>query len=236
MAADLHLKYLTFDTPDPMAIASFWGAMHGVEPQPTVLGARILPNNGPWMLFLPVPESKTAKNRFHPDFNTGDLDEVFARVIAEDGSGLEDHRDESGYLSFRDPDGNEFCVGQQDGAPLGLNFAGPTFDTASPTPIARWWASVLGGDIADHPDGIQVAVAGRPRWLFMHVPEPKTAKNRCHPDLHTPHLDTEVERVLDLGAVETARFTETSRFVVFLDPDGNEFCIVEDASPDPTDR
>ncbi len=72
-----------------------------------------------------------------------------------------------------------------------------------------------------------------PRLLFLTVPESKTAKNRCHPDFHTPHMDDEVARAVALGAVETARHHEESRWVVLEDPDGNEFCIVEDDEPDP---
>ena len=108
-----------------------------------------------------------------------------------------------------------------------------TFDTSEPTRIARFWGELVGGDVIVEDDHAVVKTAHGPRLLFLVVPEPKTAKNRCHPDYHTPDLKHEVARAIELGAVETGRFEESSRFVVLHDPDGNEFCIVEDDHPDP---
>ncbi|MFN2503420.1 MAG: VOC family protein, partial [Acidimicrobiales bacterium] len=65
-----------------------------------------------------------------------------------------------------------------------------------------------------------------PRFMFVMVPEPKTAKNRVHLDLGSVDLDTEVERVLGLGATLVGRYQEWgATWVTFTDPEGNEFCI-----------
>ena len=224
----MYLKYLTFDSGDTASIAQWWAALLGAPAMPTESGHRVVTDDQPWMLFLPVPESKTAKNRFHADYDTGDIESVRQAVMATGGTVFGDHLESEGFLAFRDPDGNEFCVVQKDDMESGLTLVGPTIDCAKPESIAGWWADVLEGTAAEHPLGFAVQPPVGPRWLFTAVPEDKTAKNRCHPDLHTSDFDAQVARVIDLGAVVTARLKDSSRFVVFDDPDGNEFCIVED--------
>jgi Glyoxalase-like domain len=65
---------------------------------------------------------------------------------------------------------------------------------------------------------------------FMPVPETKTIKNRVHLDL-TSELDddrdTEIERLVQLGArrVDIGQ-TGNESWIVFADPEGNEFCVV----------
>ena len=232
-ANGMEIKYLTFDTPDVAAIAAFWGGLLRAPFESTLLGARVILLSGSRLLFLPVPEPKTAKNRFHPDYFTNDLDHQRERAHGMGATELNDFSTEHGFVAFRDPDGNEFCIIEREGVAAGLTLLGPTFDTADPGSIASWWAELMGGEVEPHELGAQVIPPSGHRMLFARVPEPKTAKNRNHPDLHTTDLDADVARVLAMGALETARLTETSRFVVFLDPDGNEFCIVEDEFPDP---
>ncbi|MFR9795444.1 VOC family protein [Streptomyces sp. MS06] len=66
------------------------------------------------------------------------------------------------------------------------------------------------------------------RLLFQRVPEPKTAKNRLHLDLHPGEgrRESEVERLRSLGASVARRVKEPSgAWVVMADPEGNEFCV-----------
>ena len=229
----LHLKYLTFDTSDPVAIGGFWGALLEASFDNNDKAAWVVPSRDWRLLFLSVPESKTAKNRCHPDLATTDVLRHVKRAIELGATEMVDYLDDFKFVVLQDPDGNEFCIVEYDDVGEGLSFHGPTFDTADPMLIARFWAEVVGGEVRDHWLGAQVMPPSGRRMLFARVPEPKTAKNRCHPDYHTQNLDVEVERVKALGAIETGRFHEVSPFVVFQDPDGNEFCIVEDEHPDP---
>ncbi len=76
-----------------------------------------------------------------------------------------------------------------------------------------------------------------PRLLFLRVPEPKTAKNRVHLDVQATiqgsspgerrdAVDSEVERIVALGAVKIADFDEAAGvWTVMNDPEGNEFCV-----------
>ena len=82
---------------------------------------------------------------------------------------------------------------------------------------AQPWLAILTGD----------GSVG-PRFMFIKVPEPKTAKNRVHLDLGTTELDAEVRRVLDLGATLVGHRDEYGiRWSTFTDPEGNEFCVGE---------
>ena len=72
------------------------------------------------------------------------------------------------------------------------------------------------------------------RINFAKVPEGKTVKNRLHFDLKVDHLDTEVSRLVGLGAsiVERRARAVDGRidqgqdgWLVMKDPEGNEFCI-----------
>jgi hypothetical protein len=76
-----------------------------------------------------------------------------------------------------------------------------------------------------------------PRILFQKVPEGKTVKNRVHldvnitdpdssPEEHRTAIDTEVERLLALGATRLDDFSDqTGTWTVMQDIEGNEFCV-----------
>jgi hypothetical protein len=74
-----------------------------------------------------------------------------------------------------------------------------------------------------------------PRMLFLRVPEGKAAKNRLHLDVSVGgehddgrwgRVEEHVEVLVKAGAtVVEPRQDETSRWMVMLDPEGNEFCV-----------
>ena len=99
---------------------------------------------------------------------------------------------------------------------------------------ARFWSGVLGltaGRVTSGPyrslapengEGIEV--------LLQQVPDGKHQKNRLHLDLRTAGLDTEVRRVLGLGATlitDQAPTEDGWRWRILADPDGNEFCVLQ---------
>jgi predicted enzyme related to lactoylglutathione lyase len=66
--------------------------------------------------------------------------------------------------------------------------------------------------------------------LLQQVPGGKRQKNRLHLDLRTADLDTEVRRVLGLGATlitGQAVMEDGWRWHILADPDGNEFCVLQ---------
>ncbi|MET0728177.1 MAG: VOC family protein [Acidimicrobiales bacterium] len=70
--------------------------------------------------------------------------------------------------------------------------------------------------------------ADKNRALFQAVPEPKTAKNRLHLDLHAPdgERDAMVDRLLALGATKLwDGQLGPQTWVTLADPEGNELCV-----------
>ena len=70
------------------------------------------------LLFIQVPERKSAKNRNHLDLHTEHLEAEVARLI-ELGAGLVHEKHEWGthWFTLADPEGNEFCVVEDQPAP-----------------------------------------------------------------------------------------------------------------------
>jgi predicted enzyme related to lactoylglutathione lyase len=111
----LHLHSLTFDAADPPSLAQFWADVTGYElGQVNPFFAELGGDGrfGPRLMFIKVPEGKTAKNRFHPDLGSTDLDQEVERVLAL-GATLVGRRQEWGvtWATLADPEGNEFCIG-----------------------------------------------------------------------------------------------------------------------------
>ena len=109
-----------------------------------------------------------------------------------------------------------------------------TVDCIEPRRLATWWAEAVGGSVVPLPGGDFVLVA-RENWPalgFQRVDTPTPGKNRVHLDLMAADLEVEVQRLIDLGATETARHSVDGgfRWVVLADPDGNAFCV---AAPRP---
>ena len=58
------------------------------------------------IVFAPVPEPKTVKNRIHIDVTTPDVD----ALVAAGARVLRPQDDEIGWTVMADPEGNEFCA------------------------------------------------------------------------------------------------------------------------------
>jgi predicted enzyme related to lactoylglutathione lyase len=114
----VHIHNLTFDCADARALASFWQVITGwnlyYDDDPEVVLAPSFPHDDTGMLFIPVPEGKTAKNRLHLDLSPeqGTRDELVDRAVAAGASVIGDHRtdDGLGWVTLADPEGNEFCI------------------------------------------------------------------------------------------------------------------------------
>ncbi|SKA26272.1 hypothetical protein SAMN02745673_03405 [Marinactinospora thermotolerans DSM 45154] len=113
-------------------------------------------------------------------------------------------------------------------------------DTCDAERLAVFWGAALGyeRDEADPPYIFLRDPGGlRPDLILQDVPEPKTGKNRMHLDIVVEDLHGEVSRLIGLGAVQRcAPVAEVNggRLVVMADPEGNEFCVVREATfPEP---
>jgi len=114
----LHVHNITFDCADARALATFWSTVTGwnvyYDDDPEVLVVPHFPYDGTGLLFIPVPEGKTAKNRVHLDLapDRGTRDEAVTAAVAAGATVVADHRkaDDSGWVVLQDPEGNEFCI------------------------------------------------------------------------------------------------------------------------------
>lgn len=110
-----------------------------------------------------------------------------------------------------------------------------TFDCADPRSLATFWSAVTGYEVTEVRDDFARLRApdhrGVRHLLFFRVPEPKAAKNRMHVDLATRDPEAEIARLVALGGAlvdgepPAWRTGNGTRWVVMLDPEGNEFCL-----------
>src|SRR6266545_1523107 len=115
------VRNITFDCVDPYAQAGFWSQVTGYQEDPDNPNAPddpeaviVAPDRSLALLFIPVPERKTVKNRVHLDLAPSDRtrDEEVTRLLAIGATLVADHRrsDGTGWALLADPEGNEFCV------------------------------------------------------------------------------------------------------------------------------
>ena len=120
---------------------------------------------------------------------------------------------------------------------MGLRIETVTVDAVDPELLAAFWCAALDwvqrqdedGDIWVEPgEGHPEFNRSRP-LLIMRVPEHKAGKNRLHLDLTPDDHEREVERLEALGATRPSiGQTGTESWVVLADPEGNEFCVLDE--------
>jgi len=211
---------LCIDAVDVEAAARFWSPTLGLEVRRSDDDVWLAGPSAAHSVWLnEVPEAKTIKNRVHLDVHTATLAQLRdrgARVI-------EPATAKQVWTVLTDPDGQEFCAFLREEVP-DYRLHEVVVDCAEPLPLARWWASVLGGEL--EPDGDEWIVKAMPgvpfKYLvFVPVPEPKTGKNRVHWDLEI----ADPQLLVEAGASVLRPRGGDIRWHVLADPVGNEFCV-----------
>jgi hypothetical protein len=219
--AIVRFKKLCLDATDPSRLGQFWaqildrrwepddrgeGGVFGPTPQHTIWVNR-------------VPEPKTAKHRVHLDMYANDLAGLQAlgsRIVLSVGDGRR-------WTVMNDPEGGEYCAFLRPDLPAD-RLHGLVVDSVDPAGQARWWAEVYGADVVHYDRGFSTVenVPGMPILTmdFVHVPEPKTVKNRIHWDVTVPDL----QPLTDAGATVLRPRGGDLAWHVMADPEGNEFC------------
>jgi hypothetical protein len=114
-------RNITFDCADPWLLVTFWGQVTGYQDDPENPNQPGDPeqylagtDGQPGLLFIPVPEPKTVKNRVHLDLVPTDRtrDEEVERLLGIGATLVADHRrsDGTGWVVLADPEGNELCI------------------------------------------------------------------------------------------------------------------------------
>ena len=125
-------------------------------------------------------------------------------------------------------------------------------DCRDPVGQAAFWAAALGYHVVRAEEGqVEIAPWEReppdlaeqvrrapavPTLVFVTVPEAKTVKNRLHLDIRPVDgsHETEVERLIGLGARRADVGQGSAPWVVLADPEGNEFCVLGSLAASPS--
>jgi len=241
------LVALCFDANDPLRLARFWAdALHWEIDDETPDEIGLVPTDGTRfrILFLPVPEQKVGQNRIHLDLTTTSIDdqqETVARLVElgarhiDIGQGADD-----AHVVLADPEGNELCMIEPDNSFLaGCGRLG-AINCDGTRKVGYFWSGALGWPLVwdqDEETAIRAPDGTGPLITWSGPPLiPKIGKNRLHLDIAPPdHGDqrAEVARLVSLGATRIDIGQGDVDRVVMADPDGNEFCVLSRARPDP---
>lgn len=109
------LYQVAVDAHDAKGLATFWAEVLGwqivyEDPEEVIIGADATALPG--IVFLPVPEEKTVKNRLHLDVTPdGDQQAEVDRIVALGARPVDvGQGPEVTWQVLADPEGNEFCV------------------------------------------------------------------------------------------------------------------------------
>ena len=242
------LVHLIIDAVEPARLARFWAAALGWEisveedgvvdvwpheyryPDPVALP----------LVFLPVPEAKTVKNRIHLDLATESVAHQAAEVERLLGLGAAPADIGQGdvpWVVLADPEGNEFCVLDPRPVYFGTGpVAAVVADCRDPAAVAGFWELATGWVPGDSVVALSAgAVSLRspagvgPYLELLPSAEPKTVKNRIHLDVAPfPGHDqaAAVAALLAAGAVPVEVGQGSASWTVLADPEGSEFCVL----------
>ena len=234
-----HLHALCFDANDPARLARFWASVLGREMVDDPLdGIALLPSDdaGFRIEFWPTVAQKSGPNQMHFDLTSGSLDdqqETVARALELGGRHLDiGQGPDVEHVVLADPEGNEFCVIEP-----GNNFLADcgsigALSSDGSQEVGYFWSEALGWPLVwdqDQETAIQSPRGGsKISWAGPPV-RAKTGKNRLHFDLAPPvdgDQQSEVDRLVSVGATRIDIGQGEVSWVVMADPDGNEFCVL----------
>ena len=110
------LREVIIDCNNPRRVADFWAAVLGWDVQEADDTYWMSQSGAPFpdllLVFVPVPEVKTVKNRLHIDVSPVgcERDEEVARLESLGATRVDVGQGEQGWVVLGDPEGNEFCV------------------------------------------------------------------------------------------------------------------------------
>jgi predicted enzyme related to lactoylglutathione lyase len=108
------LYTVVIDADDPSALARFWAEVLDwklVYEQPDEVVIAKDEDTYPGIVFVPVPETKTTKNRLHIDLAPEDQQAEVERILALGATRADvGQPDTVTWVVLADPEGNEFCV------------------------------------------------------------------------------------------------------------------------------
>ena len=234
-----HLVALCFDAIDPLRLARFWAGVLGWEiANATEDGIALLPSDdtGFKIRFLPTEKLKVGQNRIHFDLTSTSLEDqqqTVARALRLGARYIDiGQRGDEGHVVLADPEVNEFCVIEPGNSFLAdCGFIGAVNCDGSQE-VGYFWSEALGWPLVwdqDQETAIQ-SPSGGSKITWSGPPlMPRTGKDRLRFDIAPPaHGDqqTEVDRLVSLGAARIEIGQDEVSWVAMADPDGNEFRVL----------
>ena len=112
------LQEIVVDCSQPAELARFWSAVLGWPATENPNGFVWLSSTAtflapePLLVFVPVPEPKTVKNRLHLDLCPSGVDqaEELDRLLALGATRVDVGQGDAPWIVLADPEGNEFCL------------------------------------------------------------------------------------------------------------------------------
>ena len=236
------LDCVVIDSLDPMRLAQFWSVATGWQiAMETADEVAVEPPDGDPdglpLVFVPVPEPKSGKNRVQLDLGSvspHDQADAVTRLCKLGAKEVDIGQGDVPWVVLADPEGNELCVLEpreyyQDTGPV----AAVVLDAAAPTARAAFWSAATGWPVVR--GGLDYAALRAPEGRGPYIEligatEPKIVKNRLHIDV-APYPDgdhaAEVARLTALGATPADIGQGAVPWTVLADPEGNEFCVLQ---------
>lgn len=235
----LNLAALTVDAHDPRTLAEFWAAILRRDVTAADDGILVLAPNAAnefAIEFAPSDEPKRGPNQLHFDLTSQtpqDQQRIVERALALGARHLDiGQGPEAPHVVLADPEDNEFCVIEAGNAFLENTGVIGALAGDGTRAVGHFWSAALGWPLVwdqDQETAIQSPAGGtKITWGGPPV-APKLGKNRFHLDVALPadgDQQTEVERLLALGARHVDIGQGDVPWVVLADPDGNEFCVL----------
>jgi Glyoxalase-like domain len=239
------LVHLVADANDPAALARFWAsALNWVIADESDEEVDVWPDGYAYpdpvavpLVFVPVPEAKTGKNRVHLDLastSAAHQADLVARLRDLGATPADIGQGNVPWVVLADPEGNEFCVLEprdvyRDTGPV----AAIVTDCADPADVARFWAEAAGWPVTRDEGGLvglRSPGGTGPYLEFLRAPGGKLVKNRLHPDVAPFPGDDPAAEVARLGRAgatpaDVGQGDDVS-WTVLADPEGNELCVL----------
>jgi len=234
-----HFVALCFDANDPLRLARFWaGVLCGEMADAAEDGIALLPSDdtGFKIRFLPTDKLKVGQNRIHFDLTSTSLEDqqqTVARALRLGARHMDiGQRGDEGHVVLADPEVNEFCVIEPGNSFLAdCGFIGAVNCDGSQE-VGYFWSEALEWPLVwdrDQETAIQ-SPSGGSKITWSGPPlMPRTGKDRLRFDIAPPvdgDQQTEVDRLVSLGAARIEIGQDEVSWVAMADPDGNEFRVL----------
>jgi catechol 2,3-dioxygenase-like lactoylglutathione lyase family enzyme len=236
----VRLVALCIDADDPLRLAHFWAVALGWEVGDDTTGkVPVVPTDGTSfrLELAPGAEPKVGANRLHLDLTSTSLDDQRDTVagLIELGARHIDvgQRPDEGHVVLADPEGNEFCIIEPGNSFLaGCGRLG-SITCDGTRAVGCFWSAALGWPLVwdqDEETAIRAPDGTGPLITWGGPPlAPKHGRNRLHLDV-VPHDHADQRAAVDhlraLGASRVDLGRGGADWVVMIDPDGNEFCVL----------